>query len=142
MTPLEEAVAAWLAKADDDRRATEVLAAADLPEEIAAFHAQQWAEKTLKAALVARDEDPPRTHNLATLVELIDGSASEALRAAARRLTPYAVLSRYPGTRVDAPASLPALLADARALADWAQAHAEATAAASADDGGSGQKQV
>lgn len=123
MTAVEEAVAEWWAKAEIDRRAAEVLAATDIPAEAAAFHAQQWAEKALKAVLVARGEDPPRTHDLPVLLERAGGAEDDALTSAAHRLLPYAVLTRYPHTRCEEPEiPLPALLAAARVLAAWARA--------------------
>ena len=68
-------------------------------EAMVGFHAQQAAEKLLKAALFLAGAVPPRTHNLTQLLELADTSGlqlppgSEMLRW----LTPYAVLYRYEG---------------------------------------------
>lgn len=64
----------WLAKARTDLAlATVVLErdAEDLEGWAAAFHAQQSAEKALKAVLVARGEEPPRIHNLRALVAVL-----------------------------------------------------------------------
>ena len=61
------------------------------------FHAQQAAEKALKAVLVAHATPFPRTHNITTLLDLLPPDIvlpSEAEAAAS--LTDYAVLSRYP----------------------------------------------
>jgi len=47
---------AWLAKASSDRRAIEILVSDDDPPwDIVAFHAQQLAEKSLKALLALRN---------------------------------------------------------------------------------------
>ncbi|MFC1573017.1 HEPN domain-containing protein [Candidatus Eisenbacteria bacterium] len=61
------------------------------------FHAQQAAEKALKAVLIARAIPPPRTHNIGTLLDLLpaDSSPSPEVRSAAI-LTDYAVMTRYP----------------------------------------------
>jgi len=63
------------------------------------FHAQQAAEKALKAILVAYDVALPRTHNLRTLFDRLPADVSvpsDILEAAG--LSDYAVASRYPGT--------------------------------------------
>ena len=62
------------------------------------FHAQQAAEKALKAVLVFRSVPFPKTHNIRTLMDLLPEDLNlreEAERAAI--LTDYAVLTRYPG---------------------------------------------
>ena len=67
--------------------------------EASAFHAQQCAEKAIKAYLVRHQVEFPKTHDirrLRKLVASIDRSFAEALREA-DRLTPYAVEFRYPG---------------------------------------------
>ncbi|MGH8910447.1 MAG: HEPN domain-containing protein [Egibacteraceae bacterium] len=43
----------------------------DLPAWGTCFHAQQAAEKAIKALLVRADLDPPKTHNLVTLRGLL-----------------------------------------------------------------------
>ena len=61
------------------------------------FHAQQVAEKMLKAFLVTKDRDFPFTHNLEKLLELAAEEDPSFLKfqAAAETLTPYAVELRY-----------------------------------------------
>lgn len=63
------------------------------------FQAQQAAEKALKAIALSRDCPFPYTHDLATLLRLIEESGetipAEVKRAV--RLTDYAVETRYPG---------------------------------------------
>lgn len=66
---------------------------------LVSFHAQQAAEKSLKALLIRHQVEFGRTHNLGELLRLaepvapgIDQTLSEA-----RALTPYAVTARYPG---------------------------------------------
>ena len=62
------------------------------------FHAQQAAEKALKAVLIANKVSVPKTHDLAYLVNMLP-SAITAIPAIVQLpvLTKYAVLYRYPG---------------------------------------------
>ena len=64
-----------------------------------AFHAQQAAEKSLKAVLVARKIHFPRTHDLEALIEMIQlaGLTWPFAPAEIESLTPFAVETRYPG---------------------------------------------
>jgi HEPN domain-containing protein len=63
----------------------------------ACFHAQQAAEKYLKAFLALRQVTFPFVHNLAALVEICKGEDEGfgEVRAFAETLTPYAVEARY-----------------------------------------------
>jgi len=63
-----------------------------------AYHAQQCAEKYLKAYLVCKGVDIPFTHNISLLLELCGPSAgwTDKLEEA-KSLTYYAVTARYPG---------------------------------------------
>jgi len=68
------------------------------PVEAAAFHAQQCIEKYLKAALVAKGIDFPRTHDIDELVALLPKNAVLDIPVEQRRrLTSYAIIARYPG---------------------------------------------
>jgi HEPN domain-containing protein len=61
--------AAWMAKGDHDLLNIENnIAASDVPWDTVCFHAQQAAEKFLKAFLVSRGHLPPRTHDLVALL--------------------------------------------------------------------------
>jgi len=61
------------------------------------FHAQQAAEKALKALLMDRDEEPPYTHDIHALMQLLRAKMEVPTDlAAAEDLTSYAVFSRYP----------------------------------------------
>ena len=66
------------------------------------FDAQQAAEKAVKAVLIARKIDIPYVHDLAHLLSLLEVERAEVVVPEAVRqageLTPYAVLTRYPGT--------------------------------------------
>ena len=71
----------------------------EAPSEILLFHAQQAAEKFLKAVLAAKGIVYRRTHDLLELVELLAANGFEvpADRDAMVRLGPYAVEFRYLG---------------------------------------------
>lgn len=90
----------FVAKAGEDEYVLDrLLEDPGAPEAVLGFHAQQAAEKLLKAALFLVGAAPPRTHNLA---ELMDRAAESGLALPAeceslRWLTPYAVLYRYEG---------------------------------------------
>ena len=62
------------------------------------FHAQQAAEKALKAMLIVKGITPPKTHNIRTLLDFLpqDIIPPPGVEDAAS-LTDYAVISRYPG---------------------------------------------
>ncbi len=65
----------------------------------AAFHAQQAAEKFLKATLVWHQVEFPKTHDIGRLVELVHSADPPLadLTREATSLTPYGVEARYPG---------------------------------------------
>jgi len=68
------------------------------PHRLIAYHAQQCAEKSLKAYLVFHNVDFPFTHNLARLRELCGEIAEwpESVQGV-DTLTPFAITARYPG---------------------------------------------
>ncbi len=100
MDPLEEGRAsyeAWMAYADEDLQVASVL----LPQGFSGavcFHAQQAAEKALKAYLAwLGEEDIPRTHVLLSLTTLIQQCGGEQPpQDGLRTLNQHAVASRYP----------------------------------------------
>ena len=84
-------------------RADLAVASGPLPEgalyQLLCFHAQQAAEKSIKAVLLHCGRRIERTHSIERLVDLLPESLPrqpELIESA--RLTPYAVLMRYPGT--------------------------------------------
>ena len=90
----------WAALADEDLCvAQHILTLADeCPYRLAAYHAQQCAEKYFKAYLVHRAVDFPFTHNMSLLLELCAKSATWAeVLEDAELLTRYAITTRYPG---------------------------------------------
>lgn len=90
----------WLARAAEDLAAGEHGMRASPPfAGDAAFHAQQAAEKALKAFLTWHDEPFRKTHNLTELggsCVRLDPTLEPTVRPASR-LTEYAWKFRYPG---------------------------------------------
>ena len=66
--------------------------------EISCYHTHQCAEKSLKAYLISKDIDPPRTHDLVELNRLctIQESGFSAMQQCCAFLNPYGVHVRYP----------------------------------------------
>ena len=70
----DEFVRQWVAKAElDYKTARHLLMAGDAYAAPAAFHAQQAAEKYVKALLVNLGTEFPKTHSLAALLDLLIG---------------------------------------------------------------------
>jgi len=90
----------WIQKAENDLNAAAALLNAREPfPDIAAFHAQQTAEKFLKAFLVWHQVEYPKTHDIGELLNLVakvDKPLADSLREATV-LTDYSVDVRYPG---------------------------------------------
>ena len=99
MSGPESNVSAWLRKAEHDLLNIENnLAAKDIPWDTVCFHAQQAAEKVLKAFLVSRGCDLSKTHDLvALLTRCVECDAGlTPLESDCRKLTSYGVAARYP----------------------------------------------
>lgn len=116
-----------LAKAAEDEYGLDRLLDDNLaPDSMVGFHAQQAAEKLLKAALFHAGAAPPRTHQL---VELLDQARTHGLALppeaeALRWLTPYAVFYRYDFDAEDSADPLPRAetRAHLRHLRAWVEA--------------------
>jgi HEPN domain-containing protein/predicted nucleotidyltransferase len=82
----------------------------DIPWTGIAFHAQQAAEKYLKAAIISHGIRPERTHNLTDLFDQLESvdDAVPDLRAECELLTPFAIDTRYP--RDESSAEMPKLI--------------------------------
>jgi HEPN domain-containing protein len=94
----------WLRKADDDLRVTrELMERERASYDPVGFHAQQAAEKYLKALLTRHGIQPPRTHNIGELLALAEATTPgiQAELRVAETLTLYGVEVRYPGERPD-----------------------------------------
>ncbi len=103
-TPSDEIlhkVGQWLALADEDLQlATYALKMRQKarPFRLIAYHAQQCAEKCLKAFLVYHNVDFPYTHNIRRLLKLCEKYAAWAEKLKdAEELTQYSITARYPG---------------------------------------------
>lgn len=93
-------VKAWLATAEEDLLAADLILSGSMPSyRLVSFHAQQAAEKSLKALLIRHQVEFGNTHNLGELLRLAAPVAPgiDQMLAEARALTPYAVKARYPG---------------------------------------------
>ena len=105
--PVEQAAEAsrWLEYANGDLRTAIAIAKdPDVPPRSACFHAQQCAEKSLKAALIHVGIEPPKLHNLASLVELLPPSWRVRTATDLGRLTFWAAEARYPSDSGEASA--------------------------------------
>jgi len=93
-----DSVSLWLRHAHGDLALARTRLGAHVPNELLCFHAQQAAEKAIKAVLIVHDIEPPRTHSITALVDLLPSNISrpDSLMAA-RALTSFAAVTRYPG---------------------------------------------
>lgn len=101
----------WVLKAENDLKnaAHTVELREGCPTDTACFHAQQCAEKYLKAFLTLQGLEVPRTHDVEQLFRLLPNDLRGILSIEdQRRLTRYATTTRYPG------AYAPISLAEAR----------------------------
>ncbi len=92
--------AEWIEKAEGDWRVAQRELGSENPVyDAVCFHAQQCAEKYLKAVLEEQGQDIPKTHDLVVLLNLLPDRPLEieGERAALARLSTYAVGFRYPG---------------------------------------------
>jgi HEPN domain-containing protein len=115
---------AWVHRAEEDW----LLACSALRRKVpltygATFHAQQCAEKYLKALLVSRQQAFPRTHDMIALYDLC---LRNSLRVPVdpdqlERLAAYAVQVRYPGED-PTPDEARVALQIAQAVRRWARA--------------------
>ncbi|MBN2314856.1 MAG: HEPN domain-containing protein [Sedimentisphaerales bacterium] len=90
----------WIIKAENDlKNATHTLKMSrGCPTDTVCFHAQQCVEKYLKAFLVFKGIDFPRTHDIEQLVSLLPENIWLRLSIKEQRcLTAYATVTRYPG---------------------------------------------
>jgi len=99
--PLEtlNLVRQWIEKAEHDLRTAEhtLKLKKNCPFDTVCFHAQQCAEKYLKALLVARGIPFPKTHDLRAIIQLAPAEIELGLEMDLLfTLTQYAVDSRYP----------------------------------------------
>jgi HEPN domain-containing protein len=91
----------WLIKAKNDLSAAKSLG--HQHGDVAIYHCQQSAKKSIKSFLVFHDQSFPKTHDIRLLVQLaiLIEPTFEAYQDIAETLTPYATLFRYPGDLMD-----------------------------------------
>jgi HEPN domain-containing protein len=98
MTPLDLARAFIEKGKEDELLLSKLVSEAEVSDDIYGFHAQQAAEKFIKAVLAVEEMRPTRTHDLAALFEEVESLGHdvppEILEA--RSFTPFAVRNRYP----------------------------------------------
>lgn len=96
--PARDEARRWVARARDDLAVAVIITNSGAGVSWAAcFHAQQAAEKAIKALLVLYGIDFPKTHALTALAMLLPLEAQGALNSdALAELTPWAVAGRYP----------------------------------------------
>ena len=88
------------------------------------YEAQQAAEKAVKAMLISLDVEYPYVHDLAHLLSMLEDSGErvpENVRRAGE-MTPYAMLTRYPGpARPLTEREYIEAVATAEAVVQWAE---------------------
>jgi len=98
--PVLVVVGEWVRKAENDFKAANHLLRIERenPTDTVCFHAQQCVEKYVKALLVWKKIDFPKTHDLAVLAEMLPVGLRPALAPQEeRRLVEYGTITRYPG---------------------------------------------
>jgi len=98
-------VAAFLQKARRDLEVARRLAPDSDFKDVVCFHAQQAAEKALKAAMLALGLEALRTHDLDLLLASLEETDPgwKALQEMCESLADFAVAPRYPGWEETAP---------------------------------------
>ena len=89
----------WFRKAESDLlNITNTLSSEKIPVDTCCFHAQQAAEKYLKAYMVSRNIDFPKTHDLQLLIKLIipTNLAFTEILSIAIGLIDYGITPGYP----------------------------------------------
>ena len=99
-TEIQRKVIQWAEYGDEDLRLARhgLTLTSGVPYRLIAYHAQQCAEKYLKAFLVYHQIDFPYTHNIGRLLELCAEKGEWARHLSeGDELTPFAITARYPG---------------------------------------------
>jgi HEPN domain-containing protein len=97
MKSTDDLVRGWVRKAESDLTNARLCLAAAQALDTACFHAQQAAERYLKAYLAAHHVDFPYIHNIEKLLNLCTklDPAFASVKELGQSLTPYAVELRY-----------------------------------------------
>jgi HEPN domain-containing protein len=89
---------AWLRYARSDLAVAETASDPEILPETLCYHAQQAAEKAVKAVLVRHRVNFPYTHSLAVLMNLLPpGTTPPSEADGIAELSKYAAAARYPG---------------------------------------------
>ena len=89
---------AWMARARSDLALARLPASDVILLEDLCFHAQQAAEKSIKAILISHGIPFPKTHSIERLIDLLPTDIPRpADLEESSRLTVYATVLRYPG---------------------------------------------
>jgi HEPN domain-containing protein len=105
----------WITKSEQDYQTAVVMARkrkVPVPD-VVGFHSQQCIEKYLKALLVLKKLDFPKTHDLLDLLAMLTENEPllDVLKPELRILNPFSVQFRYPGESATAEESQKALAA-------------------------------
>ena len=122
MSPDREQADLLLRKATEDQAVLTALVPSDtIADAVLGFHAQQAAEKAMKAVLAAAGVDFPWTHDLQLLLGRLEAAGVEVPEgvSAARRLSPWAVEYRY-GETIDEALDRPGAAALVNEVLTWA----------------------
>ncbi|MEM5820946.1 MAG: HEPN domain-containing protein [Candidatus Aenigmatarchaeota archaeon] len=95
---MKEDTKKWLKLAEDDLKLSKISLDHDILE-YSVFHAQQAAEKFLKAFLAENNVKIPKTHDLKYIISLcksIDKSFEQLFELKAEKLTIFSTHARYP----------------------------------------------
>jgi len=96
--PRPESVTEWMSYARSHLAAARAAVGPGILWEIPCFHAQQAAEKAIKAVLISLAIKPPRIHDIGQLLDLVGPSLPRPTQVdQSRVLTQYAFVTRYPG---------------------------------------------
>lgn len=97
MPPQPESVGEWLRYARSDLELAETPLTPEILPEMLCFHAQQAAEKAIKAVLILHGIRPPKIRDTGALLDRLpaDVAVTDEVERA-RALTGYATISRYP----------------------------------------------
>jgi HEPN domain-containing protein len=92
---MNEMASRWLTFAQEDLRMAKLALEQGIYNQVC-FHAQQCAEKALKALIANKGEAPPKTHKLIDLLPQIDHPPITRKRKDLRSLDRFYIPTRYP----------------------------------------------
>ncbi len=100
MPRADESIPEWFRLAKGDLAIAKGATATDVPVELLCFHAQQAAEKAIKAVLIWYGIQAPKIHDIGMLLDLLPSTLQVGPEIdGSRALTYYATAPRYPMAR-------------------------------------------